>query len=155
MYDRLAAISRQLEWTGVEHRPNYVPMLDRLSGERPAPPLRVLADASEALGLGPRRGGRYTTLMPLDRVVDAARPESESVQALERAATRFVAKPEAGSADAAQLTQALQSWAANDSRFQPTTEQNALLIELRPLSKDLSALGAMGLEALGYLTGKT
>jgi hexosaminidase len=155
MYDRLAVISRQLEWTGVEHRANYGPMLDRLAGEHASPSLRVLADASEALGLGPRRGGRYNTLMPLNRFVDAARPESETVMALERTAARFAARPEAGSPDAVQLTQALQSWAANDRRFQPLADQNALLLELKPLSKDLAELGAMGLEALDYLTGKT
>src|SRR5579872_1844624 len=92
MYDRMAAVSRQLEWTGVEHRANYGPMLDRLSGEQAAPALRVLAEASEALGLGRGRSSRnLTTLMPLNRFVDAERPESESVQMLERAAARFVA----------------------------------------------------------------
>src|SRR5579883_2374203 len=94
MYDRMAAISRELEWTGVQHRADYGPMLDRLAAERPAGPVRVLADASEALGLGPRHGARYTTLTPLDRFVDAARPESESVRALERAAARITANPD-------------------------------------------------------------
>ncbi len=44
-----------LDWVGVEHRMNYEPMLERLSGERPADSLRVLADASEALGIEGRR----------------------------------------------------------------------------------------------------
>ena len=46
--------SRVLEWTGVEHRANYGPMLDRLAAGRPAEPLRILADACEAQGLGTR-----------------------------------------------------------------------------------------------------
>ena len=39
-------------------------------------------------------------------------------------------------------------WADNDTRFQPLAEGNALLLELKPLSKDLSELGAMGLKIL-------
>ena len=54
MYERMTVVSRQLEWTGVQHRANYVPMLDRMAAGRPAEPLRVLADAVEAQGLGPR-----------------------------------------------------------------------------------------------------
>jgi hexosaminidase len=145
MYDRMAAIGRELDWTGVEHRSNYGPMLDRLSGEQPAPSLRVLADASEALGLGPRRGGRYTTLQPLNRFVDAARAESESVKAMERAAGRRTP------ADLADLQRQFQRWEANDAAFQRIVEGNVLLVELKPLSKDLSELGAMGLKALEYL----
>jgi hexosaminidase len=153
MYDRLAAISRELEWTGVAHRSNYGPMLDRLAGERAAAPLRVLADVSEGLGLGPRRSSRYTTQQPLNRFVDAARPESESVRALEQAAARVAANSDANSADAGELARQFHRWEANDRQFQPLAEGNAFLAELKPLSRDLAALGSMGLKALEYLTG--
>jgi hexosaminidase len=151
MYQRMSVVSRQLEWPGVRHRADYGPMLERLTGGQPLGPVKVLADASEALGLGPRsRGGRYTTLIPLNRFVDAARPESENVRALELAARRAVA----GSApdDVAALRRQFSEWAANDALFQPMAGQNALLTELKPLSKDLSELGAMGLKTLDYLT---
>ncbi len=152
MYARMELVSRQLEWTGVEHRANYGPMLDRLTGGQPAEPVRVLADASSGLGLGPRaRTRKYTSLIPLNRLADAARPESESVRLLELAAMRFAASHEAG--DAALLREQFTRWAANDARFQPLAEGNALLVELKPLSKDLSELGTMGLKALDYLGG--
>ncbi len=148
MYQRMAAVSSQLEWTGVRHRANYGPMLDRLSAGQPAGPVKVLADASEALGLGPRsRGGRYTTLVPLNRFVDAVRPESESVRALEQAARRR--NPEDLAALRAQFTQ----WAANDALLQPMAAQDGFLTELKPLSKDLAELGKMGIQALDYLAG--
>jgi hexosaminidase len=150
MYTRMELVSRQLEWTGVEHRANYGPMLDRMTGGQPAEPLRVLADASSGLGLGPRaRARKYTSLIPLNRFVDAVRPESESMRLLEVAATRFVASH--GSGDGALLREQFARWAANDARFQPLAEGNALLAELKPLSKDLSELGAMGLKILDYL----
>jgi hexosaminidase len=143
MYARMEAVSRVLEWTGVEHRSNYGPMLRRLAAGRPAEPLRVLADACEAQGLGPRsRAMKYTSLVPLNRFVDAVRPESESVRALEQAASKL---------DITLLRQQFTRWAANDARFEPLAENNALLEELKPLSRDLSALGSMGLRILTYL----
>ena len=41
----------------VRHRDNYAAMLERLAGDRPAEPLRLLADVCEALGLGAAAGG--------------------------------------------------------------------------------------------------
>jgi len=144
MYARMEAVSRMLEWTGVQHRANYEPMLERLAGGRSVEPLRVLADASEALGLGPRaRARKYTSLVPLNRFVDAVRAESESVRALEIAAK---------ARDYAALREAFIAWTANDARFTAVAEGNSLLTELKPLSKDLSILGTMGLEILDYLT---
>jgi hexosaminidase len=143
MYARMEAVSRVLEWTGVRHRANYGPMLDRLTAGRPAEPLRILADACEAQGLGPRsRAMKYSSLTPLNRFVDATRPESESVRALEQAA---------GKLDIALLREQFTRWAGNDARFQPLAEDNALLGELKPLSQDLSALGLAGLRILTYL----
>ncbi|MGA2270658.1 MAG: family 20 glycosylhydrolase [Bryobacteraceae bacterium] len=155
MYARLEAVSRALEWTGVEHRANYGPMLDRLAANRPAEPLRILADACEAVGLGGRsRAMKYTSLVPLNRFVDAARPESESVRALEQAAARVVSTKPASPADIARLREQFTGWAANDARFQPLAQDNALLAELRPLSQDLSALGSAGLRILDYLQSR-
>jgi hexosaminidase len=146
MYARLEAVSRELEWTGVQHRADYGPMLDRLAAGRPAEPLRILADACEAQGLGIRsRAMKYSSLTPLNRFVDAVRPESESVRALEQAASKL---------DIAQLREQFTRWAGNDARFEPLAEDNALLEELRPLSQDLSALGLAGLRILNYLESR-
>jgi hexosaminidase len=146
MYARMAVVSRNLEWLGVQHRANFQPMLDRIAADRPDRPLRTLAEAVEATGLGTGRGRgvqpRYTQQTPLNRLVDAARPESELVRAMELAAKRMT--PE----DAAFLREQFTAWAANDARFQPLIAGDGLLAELAPLSKDLSALGAAGLKIL-------
>ena len=155
MYRRLEAVSRMLEWTGIAHRSNYAPMLDRLSGNHFAPPVRVLADACEALGLGPRRVDHNTTETPLNRMVDAARPESESVRALELAAARVAADPAAITADVAILRAQFTRWAANDRDFEPLAGANSLLEELKPISRDLSSLGMLGLRLLDIIaTGR-
>jgi hexosaminidase len=152
MYTRMEAISRNLDWTGVRHRTAYQTMLDRLAGGQPSEPVRVLADAVEATGLGPRaRAMKYTSLMPLNRLVDTARPESESVRAMEAAAVRVVKS--ASSEDVVTLREQFARWAANDMRFQALATGNVLLEELKPLSRELAALGRAGLRALEYLGG--
>jgi hexosaminidase len=151
MYTRLAAVSRDLEWTGVQHRADYQPMLDRIAADRPDRPLRTLADAVEATGLGTGRGRgvqpRYTQQTPLNRLVDAARPESELVRAMELSAKRVAAKS-ASAEETTLLREQFAAWAANDVRFQPLADSDYLLGELKPLSKDLAALGAAGLRLL-------
>jgi hexosaminidase len=154
MYARLETVSRLLEFAGVTHRAGYQPMLDRLAGNRRAESLRILADASEARGLGTGRRTHQTDT-PLNRFVDAARLESESVRGLELIARRVAAARPADAAGVAALRAQFSLWAANDARFQPLAEDNALLAEVKPLSKDLSALGVAGLRILDCLeTGK-
>ncbi len=152
MYARLEQVSRNLEFTGAMHRAYFQPMLDRIAGDQAAGPLRVLADAIEALGLGTGRTGHPTGTMPLNRFVDACLPESELARSLELAARRFVADPAGDRADAALLRRQFESWSANDALLQPLVDDNKLLAEAAPLSKDLSALGNAGLKLLDYLT---
>jgi hexosaminidase len=150
MYARLEQVSRNLEFTGVMHRAYFQPMLDRIAGDRPAAPLRTLADVLEAMGLGTGRTGRPTGTMPLNRLVDAALPESELARSLEMAAKRLVANPKGDFADGALLRRYFETWAANDALFQPLVD-NKLLAEAVPLSRDLSALGEAGIKLLDYL----
>ncbi|HTX35607.1 MAG TPA: family 20 glycosylhydrolase [Bryobacteraceae bacterium] len=151
MYARLDPVSRNLEFTGVMHRAYYQPMLDRIAGDQPVGPLRTLADAVEALGLGTGRTGRPTGTMPLNRFVDACLPESEVDRSMELAARRFVANPAADRDDEALLRRQFTAWAANDALFQPLAENNKLLAEVAPLSKELSSLGEAGIRLLDYL----
>jgi hexosaminidase len=126
MYRRLGAVSRWLTWTGVIHRTEERAMLDRISD-----PLWLLADASEATGIDVRRDARhYTSLVPLNRFVDAVPPESEFIRDLDRSSLRAV----------------FTMWVAN----------RTTVPELVPLSKNLAAVGAIGLAALDYVeSGKT
>ena len=152
MYARMEAESRRLEWTGVRHRANYAPMLERMTGGLATEPLRVLADAVEGLGLGPRaRAGQYTSLTAMNRLADAARPESERVRALERAAAKVAASPKGSRTEAAMLRREFARWAANDAYFQPLAAESPLLAELKPVSRDLAALGNAGLRLLDAL----
>lgn len=142
MYARMEAINRALDWVGLEHRSTYERMLDRIGGGEP---VRVLADASEALGIEGRRDARkYTSEIPLNRFVDTVRPESESIRRLEQAVRKVAANPTGAASELAELHVKLTEWAENDSRLKPPGE-------LMQISRNLSILGSIGLQALEYL----
>jgi hexosaminidase len=148
MYTRMEAVSRGLDWVGIQHRRGYASMLDRLTGAQTSDAVRVLADASEATGIEVRRDARkYTSMVHLNRFADAVRPESETVRRLEQAVGRAAADP----AELAELRARFRQWADNDARLEPLAGGNAFVSELQSLSRNLAAVGAMGLRALEYL----
>jgi hexosaminidase len=144
MYDRLDAVSRVLESVGV--RFNEQMILDRMGS---GPAIRVLADATESLGIEGRRDERkYTSLVPLNRLVDAVPPESPEVRHLEQMAERVASNPGASKAEIEGLRVAFTEWSANGGQI----AGNFLTSELMPLSKNLSNLGSIGLRALEFLS---
>jgi hypothetical protein len=72
---------------------------------------------------------------------------------MELAAKRFLANSAGDKDDEALLRRQFAIWAANDAKFQPLAEDNALLTELKQVSKDVSSVGAAGLKMLDYLAG--
>ncbi len=152
MYQRLEVVSRWLDWSGVQHRSGYQRMLERLAGGHPAPALQVLADAVEALGINDRQSAnQYRSFVPLNRLVDAARPESESVRSLEETVARFVSDPALDKQEGQQIRLAFNAWSANDTRLRPLLSASFLMQGIAPLSQDLSSAGNIGLQALQYL----
>jgi hexosaminidase len=134
MYARLEQVSVQLDAFGVTHRSSYLPMLQRLAGSGDVEPLRVLADAVHPVGLGGRfRARHYKQDTPLDRFVDAARPESE-------AARHFAASIDA--ADWPSVKAALLLWKNNPK---PT------IVEVAPVSAALTQSASIGLGALDFI----
>lgn len=142
MYARLDEVARTLEAAGSTLRSYEQPMLDRLA---PGEPLRILAGASEAEEIGARRNAsKYSSLVPLNRFVDAVPPESETVRHLESAAGRR------NPADIAGLRARFTEWAENNVGLEPLIQDNSLTVELLPLSRNLSILGSIGLRALEF-----
>lgn len=152
MYERLEWVSRWLDWFGVEHRSGYDRMLERLADEHASPALKVLADSVEAAGIGTRQETRhYTSVVALNRLVDAARPESESIRSLDEMVARALSDPTQHSEEVAELREAFTAWRANDKALKPLLETNFLLAEAAPVSEDLSKTGSIGLRALQFL----
>ena len=147
MYNRLDAIARVLEAAGLQLDGQF--LLDRMGG---GPSLRVLAGASEALGIEHRRDARkYSSLIPLNRFVDAVPPESAAVRQLERMAEKVASNPTAAIAETADLRAAFTEWAVSDSQL---STDSFLTAELLPLSKNLASVGSIGLHALEFLSAQ-
>ena len=147
MYDRLDAVSRTLESVGI--RSNEQMMLDRIGS---GGSLKMLSDASEPLGIDGRQVARkYTSLDPLNRLVDAIPPESPRVRHLTRTAETVAANPKGAKIELAGLRAAFTGWSGTD----PQRFDNFLSIELIPVSTNLSNLGSIGLRALEVLADET
>jgi hexosaminidase len=153
MYQRLEEISRRLEWLGLTHNSSYVPMLRRIAGTDDISALRVLADVVEPVKdytreeLAPVPA---TSADPVNRLVDAVRPESQTARQFAAMVDALVA----GSASAetkARLRRLLTEWRDNQTKLQPLAANSFLLKEALPLSQDLSALGDAGLRAMDYV----
>ncbi|MGE0452422.1 MAG: beta-N-acetylhexosaminidase [Vicinamibacteria bacterium] len=151
MYRRLAVQSLRLEERGLTHRSGYEPMLRRLTGGAPTDALRTLADLVEPVKLYRRgRSRAYTQQTPLDRLVDAARPESDAARAFREAVDALLLRaPAFGSS--ATLREPLARWAASHAALDPQLARSEPLAELRPLSRNLSALAQIAESALDAL----
>ncbi|HYL73102.1 MAG TPA: family 20 glycosylhydrolase [Bryobacteraceae bacterium] len=146
MYRRLEVVSRNLDFLGLTHNSNHHKMLERLAGSDPVEPLKTLADVLEPAPLDPRiRTHKYTQQYPLNRLVDAARPDSV-------VAREFASLVEMQ--DRVQIRARLTLWRDNDRRLRPILEKSALLAEDVPVSRDLSQLGSVGLQALDFIERK-
>jgi hexosaminidase len=143
MYTRMDAVSRWLEWSGLHHRSNYEKMLERLTAGRPTEHLRILADVVEPVKEY-RRGQlrKATQQMPLNRLVDAARPESDTAREFSK---RVNALMGGDKSQAEAVRRQLIVWRDNHEALKPLLTN--LLAEAVPLSENLSALAAAALNA--------
>ncbi len=153
MYERLEASSSWLEWLGLTHNSSYAPMLRRIAGSDDISALRALADVVEPVKEYTREETAPvdpTSLVPLNRLIDAARPESAT-------ARRFAAMVDAllsGQADSATKQQMriwLIRWQDDQAALQPLAAQSFLLREVTPLSQNLSQVASIGLQAMDDL----
>ena len=148
MYKRLAVISQQLQSCGLEHLSFTGLMLQRMSGEDDPEPLKVLAavvQPPEGYARGELK--EYHTFTPLNRLVDAVPPESETARKFSDLA-KLIAAGKASPAQWQEARKWLVLWRDNDARLQPLLERSEITAELAPLSRSLSQVAAMGLQAL-------
>jgi hexosaminidase len=147
MYRRLEIVSADLERLGLTHRSSYRVMLDRLVNGAGIGPIKTLADVVEPVK-GYKRGSarKYTSFTPLNRLVDAARPESDAARKFGVLVDRFLASH--SESDANEITLWLTRWRDNDAKLKPLIAASSLLTEIAPLSAHLSAVGAAGLDAM-------
>lgn len=146
MYNRLAVLSRNLEWLGLEHRTSSQRMLGRIIGnDMPAELLQTLASAVEPVKEYDREKTQvYDVEAPLNQLADADSPESNDARRFNQLAIRAVKDPSARP----ELRRQLVRWRDNDAQLAPYLGVSMLRAPLAPLSKDLAALATLGLSAL-------
>jgi hexosaminidase len=153
MYPRLSVASHWLDGLGLTHNSSYAPMLRRIAGTNDIAALKVLGDVLEPVKDYTREETApvpATSASPLNRVVDAVRPESATARQFADAVDQLLgsaAKP----GSEARVRNLLSHWRDNQVELGSQFEKSLLLREVAPISQNLSALGAAGLEALDYL----
>jgi hexosaminidase len=91
-----------------------------------------------------------TSLTPLNRVIDAARPESITVRHFANLVDTLVGS-HADVATKQEIRMWLVRWRDNQSNLGPFESQSFLVQEVTPLSQDLSQAAVIGLQAMDYL----
>jgi hexosaminidase len=154
MYARLDFVSARLEWLGLTHQTVSRHMLQRLAGSASASEfaaLRALADVVEPVKDYTREKtapAEPTSATPMNRVVDAVPLESDAGRRFGELVDQFVASACHDAAADAWLRAQLTAWRDNDAILQPLAGRSFLVKDVAANSRDLSALGAMGLAAL-------
>jgi len=151
MYERMATIAQKLPAYGIEYRATSEQMLERMSGDANPEALRVLASVVEPPKKYARGGMRdYTSLTPLNHLVDAVSPESETAREFREICKRIAA----GTGTPQDWQQAhdwLTLWRDNDAKLEPSLTKSDLTEELVPVSQSLHQVGEIGLRALDAL----
>ena len=153
MYQRMAVTSRWLDGLGLTHNSSYDPMLRRIAGTDNIAALKALADVLEPVKDYTREEtapAPATSASPLNRVVDAVRPESATARQFAEAVNEL-AGGAARPGTEARIRESLKRWRNNQAELQPQFGKSLLLKEVAPVSQNLSALGGAGLTALDYL----
>jgi hexosaminidase len=154
MYRRLSVIDIQLEELGLTHEKNSEMLLRRLAQTKDIGPLVTLVSVIEPVKEYRRGQQRPATMLtPLTGLVDAARADSAPgrhfgtmVDGLLSDAPRFRLYAE-------DIRQTLTEWRDAEPPLNSIIEHAPALREAQPLANDLSDIGAIGLEAISYLTG--
>lgn len=153
MYGRLASISRWLEVRGLTHNSSYKTMLARIAGNNDVPGLRTLAEVVEPVKNYQRMHlalTEPTQATPLDRLVDVARPESETARKFAERVEAYLEGKDKQQAET-EIRVLLTQWKDQRASVQSGAQGSSLLKEVVPVSETLSALGDMGLAALDYM----
>jgi len=154
MYERMNAVSLDLEWLGLKHRSARMHMLHRMAGNADITALRVLADVVEPVKDYNRWSdakGPIDFHSPLTRMIDAVYPESDTARFFTNLVQTFVSSGFKDQDAERQIRMWLVLWSNNDSHLHARLETSSLLQEDASQSANLSGVASAGLQALDYL----
>ena len=151
MYRRLPIIAQKLRSYGIDPQAEIKQMLQRMSGNPNPEALRVLASVVQPPKEYAREELReYTSLSPLNHLVDAVSPESETAREFSQIC-KHIAAGSASPQDWETARNWLTLWRDNDAKLQPTLANSDITAELAPISKSLREVSEIGLSTLESL----
>ncbi len=156
MYRRLWAESLRLEALGLTQISQENASLRALAGTDQIAPLQTLATVLEPVNFATRAewsdAHHVTTLMPLDRLVDALAPDPPSRHDFEELVSTYLQNPVAHPEQQAALEAIFRSWTADQPERVLLMAESPQLAETLPRARQLTEMGTMGLEAVGFLS---
>lgn len=151
MYDRMAIVAQKLQCYGIEPKATSEQMLERMSGDIDPQALRVLASVVQPpKGYTRESLKEYNSLSPLNHLVDAVPPESETGRIFKDICNR-IAAGNATPQDWQEAHDWLVLWRDNDAKLAPTLAKADLTEELVPVSQSLHQTAQVGLQVLDSL----
>lgn len=153
MYQRLAGVNAWLDAVGVTQNTQYTTMLRRMAGDDHIGAFRELVELVEPVKGYSRyqlAANKPTSLTPMNRVVDTAKPESIKAREFAALVNAFVNGPIKPGMEA-QLRAQLTTWRNNAENLQPLAAKSWFVQEVMPHSQNLSSISAAALQGLDYL----
>lgn len=148
MYRRLAVVSERLDTLGLTHHSALRVMQERLAPEH-LDALHTLGNVVEpARGYGRAKGSTADT--PFNRLPDSVPPESAEARKFSQLVDRIVGGT-ASSEDLSSARELMTAWKENHDRLSPALQNSQVLEEDTPVSQNLAAAGAIGLQALDMI----
>jgi hexosaminidase len=155
MYRRLEAVSLELEELGLTHLKNVDMMLRRLTRTNEIGPLKTLVSVVEPVKEYHRSQAHPATMLsPLTRLIDAATPDSRAAREFDRLVDGLLSDAPLFRPNREQIKAVLARWRDVRPSLEVTIDRSPVLHEAEQLPRDLSDIGAAGLEALEYLAAE-
>ena len=149
MYRRLAATDSLLTLFGLQHHANYLRQLQSLAGGDDIADLKSFIDLLEEVKYYDRMAiyDPLTIRTPLNRVVDAAWPESAEARRFNRLMEHYLEHPEE-SVLYDQIISQLQHWSTLYRRLEPVAASSERVAEVMPLARLLAEMSSAGMEVM-------
>jgi hypothetical protein len=150
MYLRLDSINQKLDFIGITHISGPRQILQRLAGSDSIDALSTLAEILQPNFDIRWKNKNYSSLTPLDRLIDATSPDSATARLFSKMVDNFLESP-SNVVYRDTIDNQLKIWQSNHEELYRDIKQPKLLIELLPLSKMLMQIADVGLQSSAVL----
>jgi hexosaminidase len=155
MYRRLDAMSVRLEAFGLTHLMHEDVALRALTGSLDIDAMRIFASALEPVSFHERYEGQHTSqLTPLDRLVDAVRPDPPSRHEMEVLVRAYLENPSQHAAEKQRLIDIFAALTAAAPKIQQQVAASPILAaDVTERAQQFAQLAAIGTQAIASLSG--